>query len=262
MSITAIVPAYNAEFSISKVVSSVCWYCDDVLVIDDGSTDLTSEVASRENCGVHRFEQNRGKADALRFGMKTAIHLGAEYIITLDADGEHDPTDIPFLLQPLKRRSADVVFGVREQTHGSGMATSKPTQSILRHHFSLNFKDAMCGFRAYTSSSAAKLISCSISKNFGIDFELALLTHFLKLSYEEVDISTAELQRVAGIRVSHLDAFCLNLKRFSALHNYKNLKVHAKWLQKIYNRDQFSVPIGQVSYKFSFDEKSGFFVRS
>lgn len=262
MSTVAIIPAYNAEITISKVISSSCSYCDQILVIDDGSTDFTSEIAGRESCDVHRFKKKRGKADALRYGIKIALQVGAEYIVTLDADGEHDPTDIPSLLRPLKRRAAVVVFGVRERTHGSGMATSRPTQSILQHYFALHVKDAMCGFRAYTPESASKLISCSISKYFGIDFELALLTHFLKLSYTEVNISTTELQRVGGIKASHLDAFCSNLKRFSTLYNCNNINRHSKWFQKILNRDQFSVPIDQISYNFVFDEESGLFVRS
>ena len=262
MHTTAIIPSYNAARTIGKVAACARWFCDDVIVVDDGSTDSTSEVASKEGCCVHRFEVNRGKAEALRLGMRVAISSSGKYLVTLDADGEHDPTDIPSLLEPLKRNSAVVVFGVRGRTHSSNLTISRPTQAVLTHVFGLDVKDAMCGFRAYTSNGASRLLRLSVSQGFGIDFELALLTRLLNLPYEEVAISTAELQVIPGVKASHFDSFASNLRRFAGIHRYDKAHTDARWLRKMCNRDSFSVSVGRKSFCFSFDENSGLFVRS
>ncbi len=94
--ITAILPAYNEEVSIGSAVLHTRKYVDRVLVIDDGSTDRTAEVAELAGAEVIKHPANQGKGAAQRIGFEAAS--GADIIITMDSDSQHDPAEIPKLI--------------------------------------------------------------------------------------------------------------------------------------------------------------------
>jgi glycosyltransferase involved in cell wall biosynthesis len=114
----AVIAALNEQDSISAVLDAMpktaCGLAVDVLVIDDGSTDGTGDVVRRYD-GVHivRLERNCGHGVALRLGYQIASEFGAQYIVTLDADMQWDPVEIPGVLQPLVDDEADFVIGSR-----------------------------------------------------------------------------------------------------------------------------------------------------
>ncbi|MCK4310136.1 MAG: glycosyltransferase family 2 protein [Methanomicrobia archaeon] len=110
MKILALIPAYNEAEKIGKVVKETLQYCD-VLVVDDGSIDTTGKIAEESGAFVVTHEKNRGKGDALITGFTYALKNGYESIITLDADGQHDPSEIPKFLK--KVDTYDIVIGVR-----------------------------------------------------------------------------------------------------------------------------------------------------
>ncbi|ASJ01317.1 glycosyltransferase family 2 protein [Thermococcus gorgonarius] len=107
-----IIPAYNEELTIGSVVTLARKY-GDVLVVDDGSKDRTSEIARESGAVVIRHEVNGGKGKALRTGFEYAFSNGYDFVVTIDADGQHDPDEIPALLEPLLRGEADLVIGSR-----------------------------------------------------------------------------------------------------------------------------------------------------
>ena len=107
-----IIPAYNEELTIGSVVALARKY-GDVLVVDDGSADRTSEIAQNAGALVLRHETNRGKGEALRTGFKYALLKGYDVVVTLDADGQHNPGEIPKLLEPILKDEADMVIGSR-----------------------------------------------------------------------------------------------------------------------------------------------------
>lgn len=109
----AVVPAYNEETRIAEVIKSALGYVDKVIVVADGSTDRTAEVAEKAGAFVVRHSVNCGAGAATMTGIHAARNLGAEVVVTLDADGQHDPHDIPAVLQPVLDSSADVVFANR-----------------------------------------------------------------------------------------------------------------------------------------------------
>ena len=109
--ITAILPAYNEEVSIGSVVLRARTYADRVIVIDDGSLDRTVEVAELAGAEVIRHARNRGKGAALKTGFG-ALN-GSDIIVTIDTDGQHDPADIPQLVEPIRTGEADMVNGSR-----------------------------------------------------------------------------------------------------------------------------------------------------
>lgn len=108
--IVAVIPAYNEDTRIASVVRAVKDFVDAVLVIDDGSTDATGEEAKKAGATVVRHIENCGAGAATMTGIEAARLMGAGIVITIDADEQHDPKDIPVLLAPLKRGEADIVL--------------------------------------------------------------------------------------------------------------------------------------------------------
>jgi glycosyltransferase involved in cell wall biosynthesis len=111
MDLLAVIPAYNEEKKIGAVVRETLTYCD-VLVIDDGSVDATGKTAREHGAIVLTHEINRGKGAALRTGFGYACTKEYDAVITLDADGQHDPAEIPRFLEKAERY--DIVIGKRE----------------------------------------------------------------------------------------------------------------------------------------------------
>ena len=110
LKVLAAIPCYNTAKTIAKVVAKTKKYVDEVIVIDDGSTDMTAEVARAAGAVVISHERNRGKGAA----MKTAMaNTDGDILIFIDGDGQHDPDDIPNLLKPILQGKADFVIGSR-----------------------------------------------------------------------------------------------------------------------------------------------------
>ncbi len=93
--ITVILPAYNEEVSIGSIVLLTRFYADNVIVVDDGSADRTAEIAKGAGAEVIIHKANTGKGGALKTGFKAAVEMGADIIVTMDSDGQHNPADIP-----------------------------------------------------------------------------------------------------------------------------------------------------------------------
>jgi len=111
--VVACIPAYNEEGSIAGVVVQARKYVDRVVVCDDGSVDLTGAIAEGLGAVVVRHGRNLGKGAALRSAFLRARELGADVVAMLDADGQHDPEEIPGLVEPILKGEADMVVGSR-----------------------------------------------------------------------------------------------------------------------------------------------------
>ena len=110
--ILIIIPAYNEELTIGSVVALAKKY-GEVLVVDDGSGDRTHEIAKKAGATVLRHEANRGKGNAIKTGFEYALAKGYDVIVCIDADGQHDPDEIPLVLEPIIKDEADLVIGSR-----------------------------------------------------------------------------------------------------------------------------------------------------
>lgn len=123
----AVIPAYNEATRVADVVRGALRHADRVIVVDDGSTDATGAVAEAAGALVVRHRQNSGAGAATMTGLAAARRLQAEIVVTLDADGQHDPEDIPAMLAPVLAGQADFVFANR-----FGAAAGRRRNSIPR----------------------------------------------------------------------------------------------------------------------------------
>ena len=113
LKVCILIPAYNEAKRVGAVVREVLDYCPDVVVIDDGSPDDTDRVAAEAGATVLEHVHNQGKGAALQTGFDYAREHGYDLAITLDADGQHAPSDIPAFLQAYERTHSPVLVGNR-----------------------------------------------------------------------------------------------------------------------------------------------------
>ena len=148
MTVSAVIPAYNEEKTIEAVVKGALSHVDEVLVLDDGSTDNTARRA--EEAGARVLKQlNAGVLKATERGLGEAT---GDIIVTLDADGQHDPSEIPMLIEPILRGEADLVMGIRLELPylSERMLTSLTSMRVP-------IGDASTGFRAVRREIAKKM---------------------------------------------------------------------------------------------------------
>ncbi len=157
-----IVPAYNEAARIALTLQTLLPLYPNVVVIDDGSRDATRQAAHEAGAWVLRHEVNSGQGAALQTGIDFALLQGAEYIVTFDADGQHDPEDIAKLLAPLMEGKAEVALGSRFLGQTVNMPTTRKLilkAGVLFTRIVSNIKvtDAHNGLRAFTREAVSKL---------------------------------------------------------------------------------------------------------
>jgi len=182
ISIVACIPAYNEERSIASVILKTQKYVDEVIVCDDGSADLTAMIAEGLDAFVVNHEVNQGKGAALRSSMREALKRDPDYVVVLDADGQHDPDEIPSLITPLGDGEADMVIGSRyiQGDNSEAPFYRKIGLGIIDRVFKFNInddvQDSQSGFRAYTREAVTRVVVAK-SNGFGVESEqLSLAT--------------------------------------------------------------------------------------
>jgi glycosyltransferase involved in cell wall biosynthesis len=119
--VVAAIPCFNTERSIAQVVRRTRKYVDDVIVVDDGSRDLTGHRARAAGAIVVEHDTNRGYGEAIKSCLSAGLRFGADILVIIDGDGQHNPDEIPALLTPVLRSTADVVLGSRFLVSSSGV---------------------------------------------------------------------------------------------------------------------------------------------
>ncbi len=190
-----VIPAYNEAPMIDRTVKEVLGAgYRNIVVVDDGSTDGTAEKLGDfpEGVIVLRHKINRGKGAATKTGIEAAKLLGADIIVTMDADGQHDPRNIPALIEPIVAGRAETVLGSRFLRRPKDMPTIKIFYNKLGNFltwalFGLWVTDSQSGLRAY-SRHAAELIDTRYDR-YEYESEVIHEIRHHNLYYEEVPIS-------------------------------------------------------------------------
>ncbi len=161
MKLVVIIPAYNEEKHIGQVIRGVKKYTKDIIVVDDGSSDLTFKKALEAGAKVYRHLLNRGLGGALGTGIKAGLLEGADIILTMDADGQHDPIEIPKIIKPIIEGKADVVIGSRflerQPMPLFRRAGNYFFNVITLFFFGIWSTDSQSGMRAFNKLAAEKL---------------------------------------------------------------------------------------------------------
>lgn len=155
----AVIPAYNEEKHIEKVVLESRKYVNKVIVVDDGSKDKTLEIAKKAGALVLIHTFNLGLGAALKTGCEAALSLGADIIITIDGDCQHDASEIPMLIKGLTENNLDIVFGEREfqKMPFVKRAGNYFFYLIGKAFFKMPIIDTQTGFRAFTKEAYEKI---------------------------------------------------------------------------------------------------------
>jgi glycosyltransferase involved in cell wall biosynthesis len=216
MKVITIIPAYNEGNVIKTVVGNALKYSD-VLVVDDGSTDQTSNLAREAGAMVVKHSQNRGKGAAIKTGLKKALNDDYQALVLMDGDGQHDPGHIPLLASGIN--GADMVMGSRfKEGVPEGMALQRRlsnnlTTKLMGYVTGYRLTDSQCGFRAI-SPLAARLFLDVPYNDYVYESEVLYLASKKKLLIDEKPIPCTyndEKSYITGINIFNYIIFILKL---------------------------------------------------
>lgn len=180
MRVAVVIPAFQAARTIGDVVARSRAALPDaqVIVVDDGSDDGTGDQGRGKGATVLTHPQNRGKGVALRGGVARACADGATVIVTLDADGQHPPAEIPRLLGPIAAGGADLVLGARERNGAMPVGrrfTNWLSARLASRIGGQRVRDAQTGFRAFTREIAERVQPAGDRYEYEVNFLLDAL---------------------------------------------------------------------------------------
>jgi len=214
MKFFVVIPAYNEAPRIGGVINGVRKFTKDILVVDDGSKDKTAEMAQKEGVKVLRHRLNLGKGAAMKTGVEAAIDLGAEAIILIDADGQHDPKHIPEFLKQINQGD-EVVFGSRNLSYGVPLIRylgNKFGSVLISLLFGIYRSDMLCGYIAFTKKAYQKIKWDS--SRYGVESEIVARTGKNKLKYTEIPIETIYKDKYKGVTIFDAIGILFNIPRW------------------------------------------------
>jgi glycosyltransferase involved in cell wall biosynthesis len=210
--ILIIIPAYNEDKRIGELLKklSAIFSLKNVLVVDDGSIDNTAIVAERSGSIVLSQKTNQGKGIALRAGFDYAIGKGYDAVITMDADGQHDPGEIPMFLKKFKTSGVDLIIGTREQN-----LSEMPYLRFLVNKTTSLVTSILAGVRVHDSQSGYRLIKKNLIKkislktgHFQMETEIIVKAAKANFSIGEMPIKTIYFKKFK----SHINPFVDTLR--------------------------------------------------
>jgi glycosyltransferase involved in cell wall biosynthesis len=198
----AVIPAYREARHIGPVVEAVRGWGATVLVVDDGSPDDTARVAEAAGAVVLRHPVNRGKGVALQTGFQEALRRGCAFVVTLDADGQHDPADLPNFLDAFRRTGIPVLIGNRMGDTAAmpwlrritNRVMSRLLSSMMGHYI----PDTQCGYRLYRNDVLTVL--ASESPGFAAESEVLLRLAARGVRMDAVRVRTIYRDECSSIR--------------------------------------------------------------
>ncbi|GGH38449.1 b-glycosyltransferase [Mangrovimonas yunxiaonensis] len=221
LNVCVIVPTYNNERTLKRVLDGVLEYTEHLIVVNDGATDSTKNIlANYSNLTVITFEENKGKGAALREGFKKAIALGYDFAITIDSDGQHFPNDIPVFITALEQhQTKNILFIGARNMNQEGV----PGKSSFGNKFSNFWFWFETGIKLQDTQSGFRLYPLQVIKNLRFfttkfEFEIEVI---VKSAWKDVEVKNIPIQVLydKAERVSHFRPF-KDFTRISILNTW------------------------------------------
>ena len=192
MKITIGIPAYNEEKNIAKIITKLKKITDSIIVCDDGSSDMTSEIAKNLGVIVISHKKNMGYGAAIRTIFEKSAEIGSDILVTFDADGQHRIEDVSRVLHPLENNEADIVIGSRFLGKQSNVPNYrklgiKVITQVTNSSIKTKLTDSQSGFRAYSKQVLSKISLSEIG--MGISTEILIKASNEGLRITEVPIT-------------------------------------------------------------------------
>jgi len=220
MKVTAVIPAKNEEEGIEKIIKNVSRFVDEVLVVDGHSKDKTRQIA--KECGAKVvLDGGKGKGDGIRTGIRKAK---GDIIVFIDADGSHNPKDIPKLIKPIKNGEADLVVASRAKGGSDEVRLdldglfrqigSEIAAILVNFRWRANLTDIQNGFRAIRRKTALALKL----ESDGFEIEEEMIMKCLKRGVRIMEVAGHEYQRKWGVsKLPTIQAWRFLLRLFKEL---------------------------------------------
>ena len=191
--ITAVIPAYNAETTLVEVICNLRTSLPNlsIIVINDGSQDATGRKAKSMNIIYLEHSRNRGKGAALKTGFRKALSLGLSYILTLDADNQHNPRFVPAMIRKLKEDRHDFVVGSRMWNMTPmplhRILSNKDTSKLISWRVGQRIIDSQCGFRLFPTDLVKRLKLDSDRFDFESEFLIKAVLAGFRIGFVKID---------------------------------------------------------------------------
>lgn len=220
-----ILPAYNEEGRIGKTVDGIRQHCENIIVIDDGSTDGTADEARDVGACVITHETNLGKGAALNTGFHHAAEQGYDFVITMDADGQHAAEDIKGFVDEYERSHTPVLIGNRMGKSSDMPFVRRMTNIFMSWVLSKKMRqsvpDTQSGFRLYRRD-VLPFATCE-SSGFAAESEV-----LLNIAAQGIKIGAVPIKVIYGDEQSKIRTGPDTIKFFSMLWNYGDLETHKR----------------------------------
>ena len=224
MKITIGIPAYNEEKNIALIITKLKKITDSIIVCDDGSSDLTGEIARELGAVVISHPKNMGYGAAIRSLFLKATELDLDGLITMDADGQHRIEDVNSVFKPINDEVADIVIGSRfldkksEEMPNYRKVGIKIITKVTNLSIKEKLTDSQSGFRAYSKKTLEKITPSD--DGMGVSTEILIKSSNLGLIIAEVPIKVNyEGDTSTHDPLSHGTSVILSTLKFTSIHN-------------------------------------------
>lgn len=185
------IPSYNAASTIEEAIKNCKKFANEILVINDGSSDNTEDIAKKAGAEVITHKRNRGYGGAIKTGLEEGLKRNATVTITFDADLQHDANDIPKIIEPILSNEADIVIGSRFLENSDDVKSYRKfgikfITKLVNSFSGSNIKDAESGLRAYNLDSLKMIVPSLETEGMGMSAEILLKAAVQKLKIAEV----------------------------------------------------------------------------
>jgi len=231
MKVCVVLPAYNAASTLKRTLADIPPSIDEIILVDDASTDNTAELARSLGLKVFVHEKNTGYGGNQKTCYKNALESGADIVVMLHPDYQYDPTAIPRLIEPILSGRADAVFGSRMMKGGAlegGMPMWKHNANILLTALEnvvlgIYLTEYHSGFRAYSAKYLKSVNYEADSDGFVFDTEIIVQGVLKYMKFEEIPIRTRYFEEASSIKLWPSILYGLNiLKALIKFVLYKN----------------------------------------